>query len=316
MKLRATVTGAALGLLLGVAGSAPADLQAQGPDGRWPLQPSTGHNRIIAPFMEGWYENEDGTFSISFGYFNLNDETVEIPLGEDNFIEPAQFDGMQPTYFLNDHHRGVFTVTLPASMRETDVWWTIRNPNGEVTKVPGRTTAGAYQLDWNPRPHGTVPPTVSFEDQDDTGRGPPGLMADEVVTTRVNEPVELAMHVEDTSVREEGDPRFRDALPVNVTWVKHQGPVGGEVEFSRHPDAMDIAEREGGDDDDDDAPRRPAPNRVAVEGGTGWARVMATFTQPGEYIVRGEADTFNAPDSSASDQCCWSNGYIRVNVTE
>jgi len=31
--------------------------------------------------MEGWYANEDGTFSISFGYLNANSDTMIVPLG-------------------------------------------------------------------------------------------------------------------------------------------------------------------------------------------------------------------------------------------
>ena len=54
----------------------------------------------VAPFFDGWYANPDGTTTFSFGYSNLNrEEIVEIPLGPDNFIEPKEFDGRQPTSF-------------------------------------------------------------------------------------------------------------------------------------------------------------------------------------------------------------------------
>ena len=45
----------------------------------------------IVPIMEGWIVNPDGTRSYSYGYLNRNDEAVEIPLSESNFIEPAEF---------------------------------------------------------------------------------------------------------------------------------------------------------------------------------------------------------------------------------
>ena len=76
MKVRLTV-GMALGLLLGGALAAPAPATAQGPDGRWPLQPRSGVGRFIAPFLEGWYDNGDGTFTYSLGYSNLNEETID-----------------------------------------------------------------------------------------------------------------------------------------------------------------------------------------------------------------------------------------------
>jgi hypothetical protein len=43
----------------------------------------------------------------------------------------------------------------------------------------------------------------------------------------------------------------------------------------------------------------------------------ATFDTPGEYVIRIRIDSFNAAgDSSFGNQCCWTNGYVRVNATE
>ena len=192
MQIRMTVGGVAFALLLRGALAGPTALEAQvtgpGPDGRWPLQPNAPGNRTLAPFMEGWYANEDGTFSISFGYLNLNDDTLYIPVGEDNFLEPAQFNGMQPTVFFPGHHRGLFTADLSANMRDQDVWWTLTKENGDVTRVPGRIGAVAYQLDWMARPHGSLPPSVSFDSQSGVGRGPPGIMAERTQTVAVGSP--------------------------------------------------------------------------------------------------------------------------------
>jgi hypothetical protein len=49
--------------------------------------------------------------------------------------------------------------------------------------------------------------------------------------------------------------------------------------------------------------------------GGGTARVHATFSAPGEYVVRAEAHNWNAPASQSIDQCCWSNAYVRVRVS-
>ena len=313
MNHRTTLAAVAL-LATGTFG-APNGLEAQGPDGRWPLQPSSAVNRVVAPFMEGWYANEDGTYTVSFGYLNVNENPVEIPLGEDNFIEPAQLDGLQPTYFERGHPRGVFAVTLPASMRDVDVWWTLRNPNGEVTRVPGRTSASAYQLDWTPRPHGSVPPLVSFGGQAGEGRGPEGIMATRVLTTSVGAPVVLSVTVRDPSVRDTADPRFRDPIPVRTTWVKHQGPVGGAVEYTRHestPEPEANGGRRGGFGGRGGGAR---PESVSLAEGMGTSQVYATFSEPGEYIMRVLVDIFGVTDSAMMDQCCWSNGYVRVNVT-
>ena len=67
---------------------------------RLPLAPIKPSGEEVAPFFEGWYRNDDGTFTLSFGFFNLNSEQIlDIPHGLDNFVEPAEFDGMQPTHF-------------------------------------------------------------------------------------------------------------------------------------------------------------------------------------------------------------------------
>ena len=104
------------------------------------LRPS---GQAVVPLYEGWFENPDGTSDICFGYFNLNtEEALDVPLGADNFIEPSEFDGMQPTHF--DHvpeagyrrHFCVFTVTVPEDFGQGRVVWTLRT-QGEALSTPG-----------------------------------------------------------------------------------------------------------------------------------------------------------------------------------
>ncbi len=48
-----------------------------------PLAPVRGSAQGVWPVFEGWYDNQDGTYVIYFGYQNRNaEEVVEIPLGE------------------------------------------------------------------------------------------------------------------------------------------------------------------------------------------------------------------------------------------
>ena len=316
MQARVTVSGVALALLLwGPLGTLEAQVTGPGPDGRWPLQPASPGNRHLAPFLEGWYENEDGSFSLSFGYNNLNEDTLYIPVGENNFLEPAQFNGMQPTVFFPGKQRGVFTAELPAAMQDTDVWWTIIKANGDVAKVPGRVSSNAYQLDWYPRPHGSLPPMVSFDSQGGEGRGPPGLLAERTLTTSVGVPLTLSINARDISERDRSDFRFVDDLPIRVTWSQLQGP--GRVEYTRHEsNPMPEPEEDedaggGGGPGRDDAPR---PQVISLTSGNGTAQVIATFGEPGEYLMRAMVDNFTAADSSSGDQCCWTNGYLRVSV--
>jgi hypothetical protein len=325
MKVRNHVGGVALGMLLGAAAVAPAAVEAQGPEGRWPLQPRTAVGRVVAPFLEGWYPNEDGTISYSFGYLNMNEETTEIPIGEGNMIEPAEYNGMQPTVFLPGRHRGMFAVTVPASMREADIWWTITNPDGEVTRVPGRTKWSAYMLDWIPRPHGSVPPEVAFDGgQAPNGLGPargvPGVIANTRVSATVGAPTTLSVNIRDLSVRDPADPRFREPTSLRVVWTKHQGPVGENVEFTRHestpiqPAGRGGRGGGGGGGGDGDAPAAESAETILVPEGQGTVRVVATFSQPGDYLINAQVDNWRSPDSGSGDQCCWSNGYVRVTV--
>ena len=63
-----------------------------------PLPHSVGQS--VSPSFEGWYPNANGSFNMVFGYFNRNyDESLDIPVGPNNYIEPAEFNGMQPTHF-------------------------------------------------------------------------------------------------------------------------------------------------------------------------------------------------------------------------
>ena len=329
-KTRKVLLGVALELFVLGSIVTPGALQAQNPNGgTWPLQPLSRAERVIAPFLEGWYLNDDQTVTYSFGYLNMNDAVVEIPVGEDNLIEPAQFDGMQPTVFLPGRRRGMFAVTVPASMRQDDVWWRITNPSGEVTEVPGTSSWGAYRLDWTPRPHGTVPPEVSFAGGQRSigpGRGPAGVLAERTVTTSVGTPTTLNVNVREISVppADETDPTVLDGpAALRVVWTPYQGPVGATVGFSRHESTPDA------EADDIAAWRTDGPSCyaavpcvaldddqiVAVPSGEGTVRVVATFSEPGGYMVHVQVDNWGLPDSGFTDQCCFANGYLRVVVS-
>jgi hypothetical protein len=272
------------------------------------LRPAPPGGLPIVPFMEGWYDNEDGSVTISFGYHNRNEEDVTIDLGANNRIEPAQLDGMQPEVYSAGRHPGAFGVTIPASMREETIWWYIKTGNSEEFKVPGQRGAVAYELDRNPRPQGSVQPEIWFEDGK-RGTGPEGVVAANTKTVSVGSALTLEVETEDPSVRDPSDPRFTKPLDSRVIWYKHQGP--GEVSFTEHSttpfdSASAISVR---------GMIPAAPSRVTIPAGKGPARVIATFSEAGEYLIRARLDNWKASDSDGLDQCCWSNAFQRVQVT-
>ena len=267
----------------------PAPVHAQQVQ-RLPLAPIPPRGEPVAPFFEGWYRNDDGSFTLSFGYFNLNTrEVIDVPLGPENRVEPREFDGMQPTHFPVQprRDRGVFSVTVPPSWGDGEqrIVWTI-TANGVTYSVPGRVYAPALQLDYGPRAMGSVPPLVRFDPDGEAGQHVQGVWG-EPRTATVGEPLTLELWTEEISVRDPED-LVNQVVDVEVTWFKHQGPAA-TVEFE--------------------------PWQITVEGGTGEAVTAATFAEPGEYVLRARIDNWAANDSTGGDQCCWSNAFVRVTVT-
>ena len=258
---------------------------------RLPLAPIPPKGEPVAPFFEGWFANPDGTFTFSFGYFNLNtEEILDIPIGPENFIEPAEFDGNQPTHFPVEprRDRGVFSVTVPASYADQQqrIVWTITS-NRVTYSVPARVGVDALQLDYDPKAMGSVPPLVRLEPDGPEGQHIQGVWS-QPRTATVGTPMTLTVWASEVSERSPDDVVNRDGVALELTWSKHQGPAA-EVVFD--------------------------PRQITIEEGTGEATTAATFSEPGDYLLRVRVDNWAANDSSGGDQCCWTNGYVPVTVT-
>ena len=94
----------------------------------------------VAPVYEGWYVAPDGSVKVLFGYLNKNyEETLDIPVGPNNKIEPGTLDNGQPTHFLPRRQYGVFAVTLPRDQPKTEFTWTL-TIRGQSESVPATLT--------------------------------------------------------------------------------------------------------------------------------------------------------------------------------
>jgi hypothetical protein len=275
-------------------GATRLDAQVHEP-GRLPLAPPPQYGGVVAPYFDGYFTHPDGSRTFSFGYLNRNTDpgsVIEIPIGPDNFIEPASYNGMQPeTFFVVNYggfsgprERGTFAVTVPPDF-QGDVVWTLRNPNGDVTRVPGRARSAAYDLSLTPQAAGSLRPLVRFSPDGPSGWGPQGIVNDDVRTAKVGEPLTITVWGQDRGER--------PLRALNMTWQKHQGPVGGVAKFE--PAAQRGLPTEG----------------EAANSGT----TAVTFDTPGEYVLRVRIDNFGIYDSSFGNMCCWSNGYVTVRVT-
>jgi hypothetical protein len=274
--------------------------------GNWPGGLATFSNANIArsgqpviPIFEGWYTNPDGTVGLSFGYLNLNlQETLDIPLGPDNFIEPRLFDGGQPTHFMpaptdNDRrhrHHSVFVVTIPSDYK-ADVIWTLR-VRGQTFSVPGRATVASYGVeDLQSLNDSPIAPELRFRDGE-RGRGRAGPVTGPM-TVAVGEPMRLSVGVDvqpASVVVPDGvyGPASERRKRTTVTWYHHQGP--GEVTFNERETVLEFP-----------------------EGATmGEATTTATFSRAGEYLLRVMA---NESPAAFVQFCCWTNGFVRVIVT-
>ena len=257
----------------------------------------------IVPIFEGWYPNSDGTYGLCFGYWSGNtEETLSIPLGSDNVIEPRQYDGSQPTLFRPRPRTGwrrhycTFVIDVPADWGSQDVIWTVGN-HGETYAAVGHLTVPSYMLDepvaagrassipedepWDSRAgygswQGAEAPLLQFvEPGGPEGIGRSGVTAGPV-TVRVGQPLTLRVRV--------GTPDGRDARWW-VGWWEHQGPG-----------TVTIGQREMEAD--------PTTDYLAT--------TTATFDEPGNYVI-----ALQAIESIQSFErfCCWTNGYVEVTVT-
>jgi hypothetical protein len=245
-----------------------------------PLAPAAATGQTVTPAFEGWYRNADGTYSLSFGYFNRNTkEVLSIPAGPDNFVTPGDANQGQPTFFYPRRHWGVFAVRVPADFGTKKVVWTV--------KVRGQTFAisGSLREEWQidalegEAGSNNTPPTLSFGAGGREGRGPAGVTIERTGT--VGKPITIEVVAKD-----DGAGLTRGGYPVTLTWFTHQGPA--EAAF-----------------DNSTAKLTPTGGRSST---------TVTFSKPGDYIIRVRANDSDVVAAGHS-QCCWTNAFVKVRVT-
>lgn len=258
----------------------------------WAPQMIRDSGRPVVPVFEGWFENPDGTYTLSFGYISMNlEEALHIPLGPDNFIEPREFDGGQPTYF-KEIHRVIrrpwnsFMITVPADFGDRRVTWTLRN-GGETYTVPGHITRRDYIVETPVAPAraatgtaGAYAPRMRFDASRPWAQGLAGTRWGPL-SARVGRPLEIPVHVNKGET-------LNDRNEAWLYWMLYSGP--GDVTFSE--DEVQVELNANGD-------------------GTGTTRV--TFTDPGRYVLL--VQVIETLRNSFEYHCCWTNGWVEIDVT-
>jgi hypothetical protein len=269
--MRLAPAGVLVGLVLIGAGGSAAQL---------PLEPSRESGQSLTAAYEGWFRNSDGTFSLLVGYYNRNTkQTLDIPIGPDNRIEPGGPDRGQPTHFLTRRQWGVFTINVPADFGDKKLTWTL-TANGKTTSVPMGLHVD-YEVDpFRDAAEKNTPPVLKLEPSGPALQGPPrGISA--ALTTAVGSPLTLTVWASDDAIIDAN--RRPTETPVTVGWTKFRGP--GAVSFSD--------------------PRPP------VDKTDGKSTTTATFDDAGEYLLRVQANDVSG-DGGSGFQCCWTNAHIKV----
>ena len=183
-----------------------------------PLEPRQDSGQGVTAAYEGWFKNADGSFSLLIGYFNRNlRQTLDIPAGPNNRIEPGGPDQGQPTHFMPRRQWGVFTIRVPADFGDRKLTWTI------VANKYTTSVAMGLHPDYQVEPlrdaaEGNTPPIVRLEPGGRTFQGPPMGIA-LAQTTAVGRSLTLILWVTDDGKVNSGQ-RATDT-PITVSWSKY-----------------------------------------------------------------------------------------------
>jgi hypothetical protein len=223
-----------------------------------------------------------------FGYLNRNYlEQLHVPIGPENSIEPGGPDHGQPTNFYTRTNRNLFSDVVPKDFGRQELIWTV-TANGKTEKA-----FGWLQAEWEIDPAGGAR-TGGRTDEEYVKNQPPVLALDPV--SPVTLPAKATLSA---SLTDDGLPKPRRRKPAigqetppllqseteapinvpalggvtrgaaaaaqarvqapNVSWIVWRGPAGVVFE---------------------------PPRAVPEDGKT---TTTATFTQPGEYVLRARA---------------------------
>jgi hypothetical protein len=259
-----------------------------------PLGPNRNAGEAVTAAFEGWFYRPDGSVSLLVGYFNRNlKQILDIPVGPNNRIEPSGPDYGQPTHFLPRRQWAVFTIPVPKDFGDKKLTWTIV-ANGYTTSIP-LSVHPKYQVEpYEEKGMGNTPPMLRFEPGGAVHTGPPiGIAA--TLTAAVGEPLTLPAWVTDKPAKiivnvprpPGGGGRGRGPRPdLLLAWSLHRGPA--DVTFSKEKPDID----------------KTADGKTAT---------TATFTAPGEYILRAQANDVSG-EGGGGFQCCWTNAHVKVTV--
>ena len=277
------------------------------------LSYSSGQN--VSPAYEGWEVGTDGQKYFVFGYMNRNwVEEIDVPIGPDNGFNFGGADQGQPTHFLPRRNRFIFRVPVPAGFTDKDeLIWTLTT-QGKTEKAFASLRLD-YQIDDVVRASETGALGAGSSSPEIRANKPPQIEVQgrKTLTAKVGETVQLTAVVtddgipkrrgagvagaavanagsrqvtQDTRINRAMQPPARVTVGKNVglhvSWYVYRGK--GAVTFS--PEQIMSWEDTRAGANSPWAPVWIAPPMPA----DGKVTVWATFSEPGEYVLRSRAD--------------------------
>jgi hypothetical protein len=262
-----------------------------------PSEPLSQFGQSVTGAFEGWFQNADGSYTFLVGYLNRNfAQSVEIPIGPNNHIDPGGPDLGQPTFFLPGRQYGMFTVRVPKEFSaQQRLTWTL-TVNGQTTSIPLRLHPDYVVQPFSDVAVKNTPPIIRFEEKGASIQGPIAILSSpaRTVTARVGTALPIALWAEDDAKYSSGNnaPQRNPPPPVVLKWSKYRG--SGVVKFDKDNPAFE-----------------KLPGGSASFSGK--ATVNATFGEPGDYLLHVTANDYSG-EGGGGEVCCWTTALVRVSV--
>lgn len=91
--------------------------------------------RSLTPFVSCYWDNGDGTVTVSVGVSSSNATTVSVDVGADNRITVGAIDRGQPTSFRPGRHENVWAATVTYSDLSRGINWSLTGNTVGLTAV-------------------------------------------------------------------------------------------------------------------------------------------------------------------------------------
>jgi hypothetical protein len=185
----------------------------------------------------------------------------------------------------------VFTIKLPKDFGDKKLTWTIV-ANGFSNTITLHTKSDYILEPFEDPANKNTPPSLRFDPNGPAFSGPPNGIAATLAAT-VGEPLALTAWAADEAPKINVPSLFGGAgrgssgpSPPILKWSMFRGP--GAVAFD---------------------PSNPRPELEKA----GVANTKATFSAPGDYILRLQAND-STGEGGGGFQCCWTNAHVKVTV--